>query len=104
MDKTPSKRQRADAVRARLRRGSAVGRKPGQRRLVRTILLGCVAVALAIHWLADAYGVDGEALLRAFWVSIGFVALLAVLAALGGLLLGLVRRRLRNGPKGRRRP
>ena len=100
--KSLSKQQRADAVQARLRGRSALRGKPSQRRLTRTILLGSVAVALAVYWLADAYGVDGGALLQALWVSIGFVALLAGLAALGGFLLSLVGRRHRGGPA--RRP
>ena len=87
-----------------MRSRSAVGRVRSQRRLVRTVLLGSVAVGLAIHWLADAYGVDGRMLLSALWRSIGFVALLAGLALVGGLLLGLAKRMLRTGPKGRRRP
>ena len=82
----------------------AVGRVRSQRRLARTVLLGAVAVGLAIHWLADAYGVDGGSLLSALWMSIGFVALLAGLAVVGGLLLGLVKRWLGTGAKGRRRP
>lgn len=86
-----------------MRSRSAVGRVRSQRRLVRTVLLGSVAVGLAIHWLADAYGVDGRMLLSALWRSIGFVALLAGLAVAGGLLLGLAKRLLRKGRKGRRR-
>ena len=87
-----------------MRSRSAVGRVRSQRRLVRTVLLGSLAVGLAIHWLADAYGVDGRMLLSALWMSIGFVALLAGLAVVGGLLLGLAKRLLRKGRKGRRRP
>ena len=87
-----------------MRSRSAVGRVRSQRRLVRTVLLGSLAVGLAIHWLADAYGVDGRMLLSALWMSIGFVALLAGLAVAGGLLLGLAKRLLRKGRKGRCRP
>lgn len=87
-----------------MRSRSTVGRVRSQRRLVRTVLLGSLAVGLAIHWLADAYGVDGRMLLSALWMSIGFVVLLAGLAVVGGLLLGLAKRLLRKGRKGRRRP
>ena len=60
-------------------------------RLTRTILLGTVAVALAIAWLADAYDVETKDLLQALTASLGFVGVFAALALLGGLLLGLVR-------------
>ena len=103
MVETLSKQQRADAVQARMRRRSAVGRVRSQRRLARTLLLGSVAVGLAIYWLADAYGVEVRDLLSALWMSIGFVALLAGLAVVGGLVLVLAKRRWRRGkPVGKR--
>ena len=94
---TLSKQQRGHAVQARMRSRSAGVRVRSQRRLARTILLGSVAVGLAIYWLADAYGVEARNLLSALWVSIGFVALLAGLAVMGGLLLGLAKRCWRRG-------
>lgn len=103
MVETLSKQQRADAVQARMQRRSAVGRVRSQRRLARTLLLGSVAVGLAIYWLADAYGVEARDLLSALWMSIGFVALLAGLAVVGGLVLVLAKRRWRRGkPVGKR--
>ena len=102
---TLSKQQRADAVRVRLHKRSAAVRVRSQRRLARTLLLGSVAVGLAIYWLADAYGVDARDLLPALWVSIGLVALLAALAVVGGVLLGLGRRRWLHGkPAGKAQP
>lgn len=96
-----SKQRRADAVQKRLARRPAVGRAWNQRRLARTILLGGVAVALAILWLADAYGVGGRDLLQYLWASLGFVALFVGMAACCGLLLGLARRRGRRGARHR---
>ena len=85
------KLKRAEAIKERLR--SAPARRQGRShsRLTRTILLGTVAVALAILWLADAYDVETTDLLSALKASLGFVGVFAALALLGGLLLGLVR-------------
>ena len=96
-----SKQRRADAVQERLAGRRALGRAWNQRRLARTILLGGLAVALAIHWLADAYGVDGRDLLQYLWASLGFVALFVGMAACCGLLLGLARRRGRRDARRR---
>jgi hypothetical protein len=78
--------------------GDRSSKTPGSglnRRLMRTIVLGTVAVAFAIYWLADAYEVDTEELLSYLRTSLAFVLLFVVAGVLGGLLLrGL--RRLRN--------
>ena len=85
------KLKRAEAIRERLRSAPVRRRTRSHARLIRTILLGTVAVALAIAWLADAYGVEMEELLGALTASVGFVGIFAVLALLVGLLLGLGR-------------
>ena len=54
------KLKRAEAIRERLQRAPARRRVRSHARLTRTILLGTVAVALAIAWLADAYEVETE--------------------------------------------
>lgn len=96
-----SKQRRAAAVQKRLAGRPAPGRARNQRRLARTILLGGLAVALAIHWLADAYGVGGRDLLQYLWASLGFVALFVGMAACCGLLLGLAKWRHRRGVRRR---
>ena len=83
--------ERAEAIRNRLWGAPARRRVRNHARLTRTILLGSVAVALAIAWLADAYDVETRDLLSALRASLGFVGIFAALAVLGGLLLGLGR-------------
>ena len=95
------KLKRAEAIRGRLQSNPARRRVRSHARLTRTILLGTVAVALAIAWLADAYEVETDDLLSALTASLGFVGLFAAMALIGGLLLGLgrsflVRRRHRG--------
>jgi len=92
------KLKRAEAIRERLQRAPARRRARSHARLTRTILLGTVAVALAIACLADAYGVQTKDLLNALAASLAFVGVFAALALTGGLLLGGARRLL-----GRRR-
>lgn len=84
------KLKRAEAIRERLQSAPVRRRTRSHARLTRTILLGTVAVALAIAWLADAYDVESEDLLGALTASLGFVGVFAALALIGGLLLGLV--------------
>lgn len=100
------KLKRAEAIRERLQSAPVRRRVRSHARLTRTILLGTVAVALAIAWLADAYDVEMADLLSALTVSFGVVGIFAALALLGGLLLGLGRsflsrrRRIRRANKG----
>ena len=82
------KLQRAEAIRERLRSAPERRRVRSHARLTRTILLGTVAVALAIAWLGDAYDVETEDMLRALRASLGFVGVFAALALIGGLLVG----------------
>lgn len=60
------------------------------RRLVRTIVLGTVAVAFGIYWLAGELGMDRQELLDFARTSAFMVGGLVVLALLGaGVLRGL---------------
>lgn len=90
MQKLEDKLQNADAVRRRL----AGGRQPAgfnHRRLVRTLLLGTVAVAASVYWLAREYGVDMRELAGYLGASILFVILFAALAVAGALILRAVK-------------
>ena len=95
------KLKRAEAIRERLQSAPVRRRTRSHARLTRTILLGTVAVALAIAWLADAYDVESEDLLGALTASLGFVGVFAALALIGGLLLGGTRRFLGRRRSGR---
>jgi hypothetical protein len=68
------------------KRGRAAGR------LARTILLGTVAVAFALYWLADSYGVETADLVSNLKTSLIFVAVFVGTGVVGGLLLWLLRR------------
>ena len=98
------KLKRVEAIRERLQSAPVRRRVRSHARLTRTILLGTVAVALAIAWLADAYDVETKELLHALAGSLGFVGVFAALALLGGLLLGLVRRLWRRRRRINRAP
>lgn len=63
-----------------------------QRRLTRTVLLGSLAVAAAIAWLALEWEVDYRMLIDYALVSLLLVLAAVVLAAAGGLLLWGARR------------
>lgn len=80
----------AEPTRGRLVRGGASGR-----RLTRTIVLGAVAVFLAIYWLADQMGLDREELLGYALTSLMLVGVLVVLALAAAVLLRLIKRLLR---------
>lgn len=74
-------------------------RAPGslrQRRLVRTIVLGSVAVVASIAWLAGQLGMDREELLDFALTSVLLVGGLVVLAVFGAVLLRGVKRLLRR--------
>ena len=86
------KLERAEAIRERLQSAPLRRRVRSHARLTRTILLGTVAVALAIAWLADAYDVEAQDLVGALTASLAFVGVFAALALIGGLLLGGARR------------
>ncbi len=95
------KLRRAEAIRERLQRAPARRRARSHARLARAVLLGTVAVALAIAWLADAYGVRTQDLLNALAASFAFVGVFSALALTGGsLLFGLRWLRSRRGNQG----
>ena len=60
-------------------------------RLTRTVLLGSIAVAFAIYWLADSYGVDTAELLEYLKTSLAFVLFFALFGVLAGMLIWLIR-------------
>ena len=60
-------------------------------RVTRTVLLGSVAVAFALYYLADSYGVDTAELLDYLKTSLAFVLFFAVFGMLAGLLIWLVK-------------
>lgn len=62
-------------------------------RLARTVLLGAVAAALGIWWLARAYEIENSQLLGFLLASALFVVGCIALAAIAGVALGWLRRR-----------
>ncbi len=60
-------------------------------RLARTVVLGCLAVAFGIFWLAESYGVDTAELLDYLGTSIAFVLFFALFGVLAGMLIWLIR-------------
>lgn len=60
-------------------------------RLARTVLLGALAVAFGIYWLADSYGVDTGELLDYLRTSLAFVLFFALFGVLAGMLIWLIR-------------
>lgn len=101
MGQREDKLRQADAVGKRLAGG---GRPRGinHRRLARTLLLGTLAVAAAIYWLASEYEVDMRELLGYLGASAGFVVLFAALAVAGAVVLRVVkglRAKSRKPPK-----
>ena len=85
------KLQKADAVRRRLA-GSGQPRGFNQRRLARTLLLGTLAVAASVYWLAREYGVDMRELAGYLGASVLFVILFAALAVAGALVWRALKR------------
>jgi energy-converting hydrogenase Eha subunit E len=61
-------------------------------RLVRTILLGTVAVGLSLIWVARELELDRDALLGYLANSAVFVAILIACSLLGAVLAWLIRR------------
>jgi NhaP-type Na+/H+ or K+/H+ antiporter len=61
-------------------------------RLARTIVLGAVAVAFAIYWLAAELGLDRDELLGYAAASVLLVGVLVVLGLVLGALVSLARR------------
>jgi high-affinity Fe2+/Pb2+ permease len=66
--------------------------RSGGGRLARTVVLGAVAVAFAIYWLAAELGLDREELLGYAAGSLLLVGVLVVLGMVLGALVWLARR------------
>lgn len=64
-------------------------------RLGRTIVLGSVAVAFSIIWLADSWGVDRAELWDYFLTSVLFVGAFVAVGVFAGLLFWLVKKLIR---------
>ncbi len=64
-------------------------------RLGRTIVLGTIAVALSIIWLADSWGVDRAELWDYFLTSVLFVGVFVAVGVVTGLLFRLVKKLIR---------
>lgn len=75
--------------------GNRKGKGPGSgmgARLVRSVVLGSVAVAFAIYWLAQSYGVDWRELLDYLKASIAFVLFFGLAGVLAGLVIWMIGR------------
>jgi hypothetical protein len=86
-------------VRLRRERARAIdrtdARKMGWARLGRTIVLGAVAVVVAMVWLGEQYGIERRVMLEFVGTSVLFVGLL-VLAGVGGAVILRALRNLRK--------
>ncbi len=60
-------------------------------RLIRTVILGTIAVAVAIIWLGDQYGIERQETLQYLLAAVLFVVTLGVLGFLGFGCLWLFR-------------
>jgi protein-S-isoprenylcysteine O-methyltransferase Ste14 len=89
-----SRRPRRDERRRR-------GRTRGRNRLGRTVVLGTVAVVLALWWVARELDLDREQLLGYLGTSAVFVAGLIILSLAGAAALWLVKRLGRTAAQGR---
>ena len=102
MEELENKLRKADAVSRRLAGGGRPRRGAGHRRLVRTLLLGTLAVAASIYWLAVEYEVNMGELAGYLWASILFVALFAALAVAGAVALRAMKRLRSRSRSGKR--
>lgn len=67
-------------------RERASAQRKKSNRMLRTILLGTVAMVAGVLWLGDQYGVDREETLELLFTSAAFVLALTA-AGLGGAVL-----------------
>ena len=91
MEGREDKLRKADALSRRMA-GARRPRAVNHRRLTRTLLLGTLAVAASIYWLAVEYAVDLRELTGYLGASFLFVILFAALAIAGAVVLWAVRR------------
>lgn len=82
--------------RRRSRRAYGIERNEARRiasfRLVRTVLLGTVAMVAAFYWIGQQYGVDPEVMRGYILTTLLFVGVLVGLGLLGAVLLLAVKR------------
>lgn len=69
------------------------------RRLLRTVLLGTVAMVAAFYWIGQQYGVDPEMMREYILTTLLFVGVLVGLGLLGAVLLLLLKRLTRGRGK-----
>ncbi len=60
-------------------------------RLTRTVVLGSIAVAFGLYYLAESYGVDTAEMLDYLKTSVIFVLFFAGFGMLAGMLIWLIR-------------
>lgn len=72
--------------------------------LARTVVLGCIAVALGIWWLGRAYEVEDAKMLGYLLSSVAFVAFTAILGVAGAAVLRAYYRRRRTNESTPRGP
>lgn len=88
MNSKPQERPRRERARAVDR---SVARRMSWARLSRTVLLGTVAVVVAVVWLGEQYGIERRVMLEFVGASFLFVGLLAVAGFVGSLILRVLR-------------
>ena len=89
MDAKERRSRQVDQSRVRDR---VAGQKARSARLIRTVLLGAVAVIVAILWLGDQYGIEREETLEFLLASAIFVGGLTLTGIAGALVLWSLRR------------
>ncbi|MEM9622189.1 MAG: hypothetical protein AAF993_11100 [Pseudomonadota bacterium] len=83
-----------DQVRKSIAEERQAARRIGWVRLVRTVLLGTVALGAGIYWGAQQFGIDRELVLAFLSGSLLFVGGLVIAGLLGAVILLLVKRLL----------
>ena len=74
--------------------GGARARKSNT--LIRTVLLGTVAVVVGLYWLGGAFGVDRAEMLYYLMASLIFVCIFGGIGVIAGGTLWLVKRFLKK--------
>jgi hypothetical protein len=98
--KTPHHREQTDKP-GTIAPGSRAGeratiQRKNNNRMLRTILLGTVAMIVGVLWLGEQYGVEREETLNLLAASAGFVLTLVAAGLLGAGVIWLVRLLLRK--------
>lgn len=74
----------------------ASSQRKNNNRMLRTILLGTVAMIAGVLWLGEQYGVEREETLNLLAASAGFVLILVATGLLGAGIIWVVRLLLRK--------